>query len=161
MQLANLNVSNFTICLAAVWCLIALFNGKAFVMLTTLISYTLIQAFTTTDFAAFLVVSTLYFYFAQANITKISDFRQIFLAFGAVYFLGAVDQAVFFHANFDTGFDKIQPYLITIINAYALARLIDGGGKQDAGLIDYFTRHCMRWINGLSLLQTSPKDNPR
>lgn len=161
MQLANLNVSDYTICLAVAWCLIALFNCKAIVMLITLISYTLIQAFTTTDFAAFLVVSTLYFYFAQANITKISDFRQIFLAFGAVYFLGAVDQAVFFHANFDTGFDKIQPYLITIINAYVLAQLIGGGGKQDAGFIDYIAYHCMRWLNGLSLLQPSQKDHTR
>lgn len=159
MQLANLNVSNFTFFLAIAWCLIALFNGKALVMLITLISYTLIQAFTTTDFAAFLVVSTLYFYFAQANITKISDFRQIFLAFGAVYFLGAVDQAVFFHANFDTRFDRIQPYLITIINAYVLAQLLGGGGKQDAGLIDYITHHCMRWLNGLSLLHPSQKDH--
>jgi len=161
MQLANLNVSNFTLFLAIAWCLIALFNGKALVMLITLISYTLIQAFTTADFAAFLVVSTLYFYFAQADITKISDFRQIFLAFGAVYFLGAVDQAVFFHANFDTRFDRIQPYLITIINAYVLAQLLGGGGKQDAGLIDYITANCVRWRNGLSLLQPNSKDSKR
>lgn len=161
MQFANLSVNNFDTSLAVMFGLIALYNGKSFVMLATLLIYITIQAFTATNFQAFIVISFAYFYLSQLNIKYLSQFRQVFLCFGAVYFLGAIDQAVYYHFEFDTLFDRIQPYLITIINAYVLAALIGGGGKQDAGLIDYFTRHCMRWINGLSLLQTSPKDHTR
>lgn len=159
MQLINVNVSNFTIVLAVAWCFIALRNSKALVMLATLICYTLTQAFTTTDFHAFLIVSALYFYFSQVNIKEISYFRQIFLCFGAVYFLGATDQALYFHASIDTKFDRIQPYLVTAINAYVLAKLIGGGGKQDAGLIDYITSSFHRWRTRLLLRQESHPDN--
>jgi hypothetical protein len=161
MQFANLSVSNYTIFLAVLWCLIALHNSKSFVMLATLLAYVFIQAFTPTNFQAFLVISSAYFYLSQSNIRYLSQFRQVFLCFGAVYFLGAIDQAVYYHFEFDTLFDRIQPYLITIINAYVLAALIGGGGKQDAGLIDYITANCVRWLNGLSLLQTGSKDSTR
>jgi hypothetical protein len=161
MELANLHVNNFDVALAVIWALIAFHNSKSLVMLASLIVYLFIQSSTTSNFAAYLICSMLYFQFAQSSIKNISAFRQVFLCFGAVYFFGAIDQAVYYHFDLDTRFDRIQPYLITIINAYVLAQLLGGGGKQDAGLIDYFTRHCMRWINGLSLLQTSPKDHTR
>lgn len=151
MQVGNLSVSNFTLFLAVLWCLAALLNGRALIMLATLAVYTTIQAITFTNFHAFLIVSALYFYCAQVNIKNLSSFRTIFLCFGAVYFLGSIDQAVYYHFDFDTYFDRMQPYLITLINAYALATLISGGGKQDAGLIDYIAANCMRWLNGLSL----------
>jgi len=161
MQFANLSVNNFDTSLAVMFGLIALYNGKSFVMLATLLIYITIQAFTATNFQAFIVISFAYFYLSQLNIKYLSQFRQVFLCFGAVYFLGAIDQAVYYHFEFDTLFDRIQPYLITIINAYVLAALIGGGGKQDAGLIDYITANCVRWLNGLSLLQTGSKDSAR
>ncbi len=151
MILANLNVNNYDIILAVMWCLAALLNGRALIMLATLAIYTAIQAITFTNFHAFLIVSALYFYCAQVNIKNLSSFRTIFLCFGVVYFLGSIDQAVYYHFDFDTYFDRMQPYLITLINAYALATLISGGGKQDAGLIDYISANCVRWFNGLSL----------
>lgn len=151
MLVGNLNVSNFTLFLAVLWCVVALLNGRALIMLASLAIYTGIQAITATNFQAFLIVSAFYFYCAQANIKNLSTFRAIFLCFGAVYFLGAIDQAVYYHFDLDTHFDRMQPYLITLINAYALAILIGGGGKQDAGLIDYISANCMRWLNGLSL----------
>lgn len=159
MQFANLNVNNFDVSLAVIFGLIALYNSKSFVMLATLLAYVFIHAFTPTNFQAFIVISSAYFYLSQSNIRYLSQFRQVFLCFGVVYFFGAIDQAVYYHFEFDTLFDRIQPYLITIINAYVLAQLLGGGGKQDAGLIDYFTRHCMRWLNGLSLLHPSQKDH--
>lgn len=151
MQVGNLNVNNYDLTLAVLWCAIALLNGRALIMLASLAAYIVIQAVTATDFQAFLIVSAFYFYCAQANIKNLSTFRAIFLCFGAVYFLGAIDQAVYYHFDLDTHFDRMQPYLITLINAYALATLIGGGGKQDAGLIDYISANCMRWLNGLSL----------
>lgn len=151
MQVGNLNVNNYDLTLAVLWCVVALLNGRALIMLASLAAYTSIQAVTATDFQAFLIVSAFYFYCAQANIKNLSTFRTIFLCFGAVYFLGSIDQAVYYHFDFDTYFDRMQPYLITLINAYALATLISGGGKQDAGLIDYIAANCMRWLDGLSL----------
>lgn len=151
MQVGNLNVNNYDLTLAVLWCVIALLNGRALIMLTSLAAYIAIQAVTATDFQAFLIVSAFYFYCAQANIKNLSTFRAIFLCFGAVYFFGAIDQAVYYHFDLDAHFDRMQPYLITLINAYALATLIGGGGKQDAGLIDYISANCMRWLNGLSL----------
>lgn len=151
MPVGNLSVNNYDITLAVLWCVVALLNGRALIMLASLAVYTSIQAITATDFQAFLIVSAFYFYCAQANIKNLSTFRTIFLCFGTVYFLGSIDQAVYYHFDLDTHFDRMQPYLITLINAYALATLISGGGRQDAGLIDYISANCMRWLNGLSL----------
>jgi hypothetical protein len=150
MQIGNLTVSNFTVMLAVLWCLVALLNGKSLVMLATLITYTAIQAVTTTNFHAFLICSTLYFYFAQSNIKILSSFRQAFMLFGVVYFLGSIDQAIYYHFDLDTRFDRIQPYLITAINAYALAILLNGGGKQDAGLVNNIGFAFNRWRFWLS-----------
>lgn len=108
------------------------------------------QALTQTNFSAYLACSALYFYFAQSNIKFLSTFRKAFIAFGVVYFIGAIDQAIYYHFDYDTYFDRMQPYLITIINAYVLASLIDGGGKQDAGLADYISATFHRWLARLS-----------
>jgi len=161
VRLISLSVNNYDIFLAVMWLVIGLHNRKAFIMLATLVCYTTLQAVTPTNFHAFLIASSLYFLFAQENIRYLSRFRQIFLCFGVVYFFGAIDQAVYYHFDFDTRFDRIQPYLITIINAYALATLIDSGGKQDAGFVDYITRNCASWFNGLSLHKTCQKDHTR
>ena len=150
MQVGNLSVSNFFFFMVVMWAILCLHNRQSSMMLVSLLSYEAIQAVTTTNFTAYLACSTLYFYFAQSNIKFLSTFRKAFIAFGVVYFIGAIDQAIYYHFDYDTYFDRMQPYLITIINAYVLASLIDGGGKQDAGLADYISATFHRWLARLS-----------
>lgn len=142
--------SDYGLTLLSLWCALSLFRVRALTMAVTLVSYWSIQNLTTTNFHAFLICSTLYFYFAQSNIRFLSTFRKAFIAFGVVYFLGSIDQAVYYHFDFDTYFDRIQPCLITAINAYVLASLISGGGEQDAGLADYISATFHRWLARLS-----------
>ena len=150
MQLGNLSVNSFDLSLLIVWAALSLYNSASLVMVLELLTYTSIQALTQTNFTALLACSALYFYFAQSNIKFLSTFRKAFIAFGVVYFIGAIDQSIYYHLDFDTYFDRIQPYLITVINAYVLASLIDGGGKQDAGLADYISATFNRWLARLS-----------
>lgn len=151
MQVGNLNASNFFFFMLVMWAVLCLHNRKSIVMFLTLVVYESIQAITTTNFHAFLICSSLYFYLSQVNIKFLSTFRKAFIAFGVVYFLGAIDQAVYYHFDLDTYFDRIQPYLITIVNAYVLASLVDGGGRQDAGFVDYITSTFNSWLARLSL----------
>lgn len=142
--------SDYGLTLLVTWCALSLARVRALVMAASLVCYWAIQNITTTNFHAFLICSSLYFYFAQSNIKFLSTFRKAFIAFGVVYFLGAIDQSVYYHFDFDTYFDRIQPYLITAINAYVLASLIGGGGEQDAGLADYISATFHRWLARLS-----------
>lgn len=151
MSFLGVESNNFDALLAVVWIIVCLLNASALVMLLSLLSYLLIQSATSTNFHAFLICSSLYFYLSQVNIKFLSTFRKAFIAFGVVYFLGAIDQAVYYHFDFDTYFDRIQPYLITIVNAYVLASLVDGGGRQDAGFVDYITSAFNSWLARLSL----------
>lgn len=132
LSLGNLPVSSFTILMLVVWCLTSIRNKRAFIMFYALLIYTCINAITTTNFAGFLITSTLFFIASTANINISSQFRKAFLCFGLVYFIGAIDQAIYYHLEVDTYFDRIQPYLVTAINAYLLAHLLSGGGEQDA-----------------------------
>lgn len=157
VNLGNLHVNNFDLCLLVIWSCITLYNSQAAVMLASLIVYLSVGSITTTNFHAFLLISSLYFYLSQSNIKFLSAFRKAFICFGVVYFLGAIDQAIYYHFEFDTYFDRIQPYLVTIVNAYVLALLLDGGGKQDAGFADYVTATFHRWLVRLSLYQASHK----
>lgn len=151
MPVGNLNVNSFDLSLLILWAAISLYNPAAIIMAAELSLYVAIQAITPTNFLAYIACASLYFYFSQANIRILSTFRKAFIAFGVVYFLGAIDQAVYFHFDIDTYFDRIQPYLITIINAYVLASLIDGGGRQDAGLAYDMRDTFNRWLSRLSL----------
>lgn len=150
MQIQNLSVNSFDISLMAVWAALLPYNPAAAVMVIDFAAYASIQAITATNFQAFLICSTLYFYFAQSYIKFLSTFRKPFLCFGAVYFIGAIDQAIYYHFEFDTFFDRIQPYLIITINAYILAMLINGGGKQDAGFVNNIAMAFRRWFVRLS-----------
>lgn len=155
MQIGNLNASNFFFAMLIVWGLVALYNRQSLVMLSSLVIYELLQAITVTNFHAFLVASSIYFFLSQSNIKYLSVFRKAFTCFGVVYFLGAIDQAVYYHFEFDTYFDRIQPYLVTTVNAYVLTLLIGGGGRQDAGFADYISATFNRWLTRLSLHQES------
>jgi len=149
MEIGNVTVSSYTIALLFTWLIIGLWwNSRAFYMLISLLSYTAIQAITTTDFQAFSICGALYFYFASSNIKFSKEFRRAFIAFGVVYFIGSIDHFIYRHIDIDTKFDRIQPYLITIINAYMLAYLIGGGRRKNVhGLFHY----CATRINGYNL----------
>ena len=146
MVLGNLSVSNYTIALLLIWLLIALcWNVRALIIAATLVSYTLIQAITPTDFAAFIICSTLYFFTASANIKLSSEYRKAFIAFGVIYLIGSIDHFAYSHLHVDTGFDKVQPYLLTIINAYVLAYLLSGGRLQGVHGLAYYCIKRLHW----------------
>lgn len=149
MEIGNVTVSSFTITLLLTWLAIALcWNGRALLMLASLLLYTAIQAITITDFQAFVICSTAYFVVSSANIKLSKEFRQAFIAFGVVYFIGAIDHFSYSHLLIDTKFDRIQPYLITFINAYVLAYLL-GGGRRDN--VHGLAHYCAKRINWYKL----------
>lgn len=102
-------------------------------MLIALLIYTCINALTTYNFSGFLITSALFFMASVSKINFSSQFRKAFIAFGFIYFIGATDQAIYYHVEVDTYFDRIQPYLVTAINAYLLVHLLSDGGRQGAG----------------------------
>lgn len=146
MEIGNVIVSSFTACLLLVWCIIALcWNAGAFIMLATLLLYTTIQALTVTDFQAFVICSTLYFVVSATNEKLSKEFQQAFVAFGVVYFIGAIDHFSYSHLLIDTKFDRIQPYLITSINAYVLAYLLSGGRRDNVHGFAHYCAQCVNW----------------
>lgn len=146
MEILNLTVNNQDIALLLIWLLIALcWNVRALIIAATLVSYTLIQAITPTDFAAFIICSTLYFFTASLNIKLSSEYRKAFIAFGVIYLLGSIDHFTYSHLRIDTKFDRIQPYLLTIINAYVLAYLFGGGRLQGVHGLAYYCIKRLRW----------------
>lgn len=147
MELGNVTVSNYTAALLSIWIAIAIFwNSRAFYILATLVIYTAIQAITQTDFQAFIICSTLYFWICTTNIKLSKEFLQAFTAFGVVYFMGAIDHFIYSHLHYDTQLDRIQPYLVTIINAYVLAYLLSGGRRDNVvGLANYCLKR-LRWV---------------
>lgn len=125
-------VNNFDTAMLVVWLLASLRNKQSLIMLSLLIAYLCIQAATTTNFCGYLITSAMLFVAATINIKLSSEFRQAFICFGAVYFIGAADQAIYYHTDLDVLFDRLQPYLVTAVNAYILAYLLSGGGKEGA-----------------------------
>ena len=131
MENLNQLINSFDSALLLIWLLIGLsWNARAFIVASSLGAYLLIHSVTNTDFETFIICSTLYFIVSSANIKLSSEFRKAFLCFGVVYFIGAIDHFTYSHLHIDTKFDRIQPYLITIINAYVLAYLL-GGWRRD------------------------------
>jgi hypothetical protein len=147
MVLANLSVSNYTIALLSIWLLIALcWNVRALIIAATLVIYTFVQAFTVTDFSGFIICSTLYFCIASLNIKLSSEYRKAFIAFGVIYLLGSIDHFTYSHLHINTQFDRLQPYLLTIINAYVLAYLLSGGRLQGVHGLAYSCFRCVQWF---------------
>lgn len=154
LNLGSLHVSSFTIAMLVVWCLVSIRNKQAIIMLIALLIYTCINALTTYNFSGFLTTSALFFVASVANINLSSQFRKAFLCFGFVYFIGAADQAIYYHTEINTYFDVAQPYLVTAINAYLLAYLIGSGGKQGANSYGVRTTAFCRRLFRLSLRKT-------
>ena len=131
-----------------VWCLVSIRNKHALIMAAALIAYTAINAATETNFCGFLITSAMFFILAAVNIRIPSEIRQAFVCFALVYLIGAADQAMYYHLDIDMLFDRIQPYLVTSVNAYVLAYLVSRGGREGAkhnGLhIASFCRRCFR-----------------
>lgn len=151
LTVGSLTVSSFTIAMFVIWCIASTFNKRAVVMILALLIYTAVNAITTTDFIGFIVTSILFFAASSANINISSQFRKAFICFGVVYFIGAADQAIYYHIDFDTHFDKIMPYLVTVINAFLLAHLLSDGGKQGANSYGMHVTSFCRRIFRLSL----------
>jgi len=155
LNLGNLPVSSFTALMLVVWCLVSIRNKRALIMIYALLIYTCINAITTTNFSGFLITSALFLVASISNINLSSQFRKAFLCFGFVYFIGAVDQAIYYHIEVNAYFDVIQPYIITAINAYLLAHLLSNGGKQGANIYRMRATAFCRRIFRLSLRKES------
>lgn len=149
-------ITDFDIVLFIVWCLISALNKKALIMAATLACYYAAQYSTPTNFAAFILCSIAFFYLSL-NIRFPLEFRKAFIAFGVVYFIGAVDQFLYYHFDVDTKFDKVQPYLITAVNAYVLAYLLSDWRRNNA---DGIPRYCDKWRNWVKL-HISSMANPQ
>ncbi len=154
LSLNGLAISNFTIAMLVVWCLVSIRNKNALIMVACLIIYTLVQAISPYNFPDFLTTSVLFLIASVSNINLSSQFRKAFLCFGLVYFIGAVDQAIYYHIEVNAYFDVIQPYIITAINAYLLAHLLSDGGKQGANSYGVRATTFCRRIFRLSLRKT-------
>ena len=150
-------ITDFDIVLFVAWCLISALNKKALIMAATLACYYAAQYSTPTNFAAFILCSNAFFYLSTLNIRFSLEFRKAFIAFGVVYFIGAVDQFLYYHFDVDTKFDKVQPYLITAVNAYVLAYLFSDWRRNNA---DGIPRYCDKWRNWVKL-HISSMANPQ
>lgn len=145
----NLSVtpSNYGISLALAWLVIGLLlNAKAFIILSSLISYWIIQNITDRNFSAFIICSSLYFFSSYQSFIKVPlGLRFAFICFGVVYLIGSVDQFMSYHFNIDTEFDKIQPYFVTVINAYVLAYLLGDWRRGNGVGLAHYCADRTRW----------------
>lgn len=148
-------VNNYDIALLLIWCIVSIRNAKALIMAASLLLYWLVQNITSTNFLAFIATASAYFYLCGSNIKFSLQFRKAFLCFGVVYFIGAADQSVYYHIEIDTYFDRIQPYLVTVINAYLLAYLLSDGGRQGAEFNEMRAAAFCRRLFRLSLRKIS------
>jgi hypothetical protein len=139
-------ITTFDAVLFVVWCLISALNKKALIMAATLACYYAAQYSTPTNFAAFILCSIAFFYLSTLNVRFPLEFRKAFIAFGVVYFIGAVDQFLYYHFEVDTKFDRIQPYLITAVNAYVLAYLFSDWRRDNADGIPRYCAKCRGWV---------------
>ena len=146
MEIISRLINNFDIALLLIWLLISFFwNVRASIIAASLGFYLLMHVMTPTDFDKFIICSTLYFFTASANIKLSSEYRKAFIAFGVIYLLGSIDHFTYSHLHVDTGFDKVQPYLLTIINAYVLAYLLSGGRLQGVHGLAYYCIKRLHW----------------
>lgn len=147
MEILSQTINNLDVALLSVWLLIAmLWNVRALIILISLCCYLAIHFFTPTDFDTFIICSTLYFTTASLNIKLSFEYRKAFIAFGVIYLLGSIDHFTYSHLHINTQFDRLQPYLLTIINAYVLAYLLSGGRLQGVHGLAYSCFRCVQWF---------------
>jgi hypothetical protein len=115
-------------------------------MLVSMVGYLLAQYSTPTNFSAFIICSIAFFYLSTLNVRFPLEFRKAFIAFGVVYFIGAIDQFIYYHFDTDTKFDRVQPYLIIIINAYVLWYLFSDWRRDNADGIPRYCAKCCDWV---------------
>ena len=127
-------------------------------MFFALVIYTAVNSSTSTNFSGFTITSAPFFTASASNISISSKLRKAFLLFGFVYFIGAIDQAVYYHIDIDTRFDRIQPYLVTAINAFVLASLLSDGGREGAGTNGMLSSALCRRLFRLSLHKESTQN---
>jgi hypothetical protein len=147
MEILSQTINNLDVALLSVWLLIAMFwNVRALIILISLCCYLAAHFFTPTDFDTFIICSTLYFTTASLNIKLSFEYRKAFIAFGVIYLLGSIDHFTYSHLHINTQFDRLQPYLLTIINAYVLAYLLSGGRLQGVHGLAYSCFRCVQWF---------------
>ena len=139
--------SSYGVSLALVWLIIGIaLNAKALYILASLILYWLIQNATDRNFDAFISCSALYFFSSYQSFIKIPlGLRFAFICFGVVYLIGSVDQFMSYHFDVDTKFDRIQPYFVTMINAYVLAYLLGDWRRGDGVGFAHYCADRIRW----------------
>lgn len=150
-------ITNFDIALFIVWLAISSINKKALIMALALVGYYSAQYSTPTNFSAFIICSIAFFCLSNFNIRLPLEFRKAFIAFGVVYFIGAIDQFLSYHFDIDTKFNRLQPYLITAVNAYVLAYLLSDWRRNNA---DGIPSYCDKWRNWVKL-HISSMANPQ
>lgn len=131
-NLLSAHANNFDLAMLVVWLMVSLRNKQALLMVSCLCAYIAINAATETNFCGFLITSSMFFILAAVNIRIPSQIRQAFICFAFIYLVGAADQAMYYHLDIDMLFDRIQPYLVTVVNAYVLAYLVSRGGREGA-----------------------------
>jgi hypothetical protein len=137
--------NNFDIALLAIWFLVSLWRIRALIIVVAISTYICIQSCTETNFSAFVICSTIYFSLASANIKLPSGIRKAFIAFGVVYFMGAIDQFSNYHYEFDTGFDRWQPHLLAAIHAYVMADLFGDWRRGNADGLCFYGGKWFYW----------------
>jgi len=148
----SLNVSNFDLLITVIFFAVSLINPRAFFVLAFMTVYLLLVNSLDRYFYAYITYSIFCFFFAYQIFIKIPlAFRFAFSCFGFVYFIGALDQFTYYHFDLNTQFDRIQPYLVTFINAYVLAYLLSDWRRNNVvGLADY----CAMWLRRSKIRST-------
>ena len=140
-----MTVNNFDIALLAIWLFLSLWRIRALIIVAAIVAYTIIQWCTETNFSALIICSIIYFSLSCENIKLPSGFRKAFIAFGVIYFMGAIDQFSNYHYEFDTGFDRWQPHLIAAIHAYVMVDLFGDWRRGNADGLCFYGGKWLTW----------------
>ena len=112
------------------------------------------------NFPIFCITSITLFQAAQININISSDLRYALWLLGCIYFLGAIDELLYYHVISYTGvYLSFMPYIIIAIDAYIAAVIFKDGGRSFAGFISAMRGIVNNWRFRLQLLLSSKANN--
>lgn len=127
---------NIDLALVALWLALSIGTKAAllplFILLLDLLSY---QVFIT-DFPRYCLTSLAYSLISQINITISYKLRYAFTAGAVLYFVGAVDDAIYHTFEISTIYYDAMPYLVIALNAFIAATLFNDGGRNIVGIIN-------------------------
>lgn len=128
--------------LALIGCYVAVFvlmNTKAWLPAVELVGSLFVHSLDMRNFDAFMICSAVAFLLSTANIKLSSEIRQAFLCFGGIYLVGAVDNFISYHLNYDTSLHQLTTSAVIMVNAYLLAHLFSDWRRNNA---NGFTHYC-------------------